>query len=110
MIVELLAALFVCGVVGNVVGSFRGRGTAGFWLGFLFGPVGWCVTLLLEDLRPKCPKCKGALIAGATRCAHCGYDLVQAERLRSRACSFCGALMRPGAKRCPSCGNPLGPE
>lgn len=113
--IEQLFLLIVGAVVGSVAGaligsSARGRPTAGFWLGLLLGPVGWLLVFALADLRPKCLRCKGALGRGALRCMHCGYDLVQVDKLRSSACSFCGSLVRRGASVCASCGNEVKTE
>lgn len=52
LIISIIAAL-ICGAVGAWAGGTKGRPTAGFWLGFFFGPLGW-ITVLLMD-RPEQP-------------------------------------------------------
>jgi hypothetical protein len=51
----LLVAAFVLflllGLLGAVVGRMRRHGVAGFWLGFLLGPIGIVVAALLPDDR-----------------------------------------------------------
>ena len=42
-----IAIAFVCGVIAALVGDMRGRGNAGFALGFFFGPLGILVALVI---------------------------------------------------------------
>lgn len=103
----LIIAIFATGGIGAMIGSLRGRSVAGFWLGLVFGPLGWCIAFTLADRRPKCPACKGVIDPGSIRCPHCRYDLVQIEKRRATTCSFCGALVRRDALTCSSCGSEL---
>jgi uncharacterized membrane protein YeaQ/YmgE (transglycosylase-associated protein family) len=55
---ELLAPLlawlilcFVCGAIGGMCAENRGRGPAGFLLGFLLGPLGIVLALFLPEDR-----------------------------------------------------------
>ena len=53
---EFLIVIFVClvcGLIGNAVASDKGRSSAGFWLGFLLGPLGIIIALLLSPLPKK---------------------------------------------------------
>jgi len=63
----IAAALF--GLAGLLIGEFRGgRHVAGFWLGFLLGPIG----ILLAGLGDtQCPACRGWTASDATRCPRC---------------------------------------
>lgn len=36
-----------CGTIGSMIGEKRGRGAAGFWLGFVLGPLGCLAALFL---------------------------------------------------------------
>ena len=72
LVVIVLIIIFAC--VGAYIGTFRDRVTAGVWLGLFFGPLGWIITLLLEDRRLKCPECRGLIESGAWRCKNCGVD------------------------------------
>jgi MFS family permease len=47
----------VCGWIGWLIGRRIMRDVAGFFLGFLLGPFGWLVAVLLKDGRPLCVKC-----------------------------------------------------
>jgi len=47
MIVVVFFVAVVCGFIGYGIGHSRGRGTAGFWLGLLLGPVGCLAALFL---------------------------------------------------------------
>lgn len=41
----------ICGVIGRKLASEKGRGVAGFWLSFLFGPIGIVIALLLQPSK-----------------------------------------------------------
>jgi hypothetical protein len=75
---ELIVICFLLAfpVIGYVVGARRGRSTLGLLLGFLLGPIGWLVLLIIPPANlPKCPDCKGDVISGATKCKNCGSTL-----------------------------------
>jgi hypothetical protein len=46
-VIVLILWVVVFGGVGHELGSYRGRGGAGFLLSMLLGPVGWLLTVLL---------------------------------------------------------------
>jgi hypothetical protein len=60
----------ICGIIGTVIGSFRNAGGTGFLLGFLLGPLGVLLVLMVEG-RPKCPHCAEHHQPGAKICPHC---------------------------------------
>jgi len=37
----------ICGLIGSTLGGFVDKQGAGFWLGFLLGPIGWIILFLL---------------------------------------------------------------
>ena len=41
----------ICGLIGKKLASEKGRGVAGFWLSFLFGPIGIVIALLLQPSK-----------------------------------------------------------
>lgn len=77
----VLGGLLVClllGSVGKGIGTtYRGQPMAGFWLGFLLGPLGWLAIFGLDDLRLRCPECGGVVSEGARRCSHCAVSFSQ---------------------------------
>jgi hypothetical protein len=75
------------GIVGFLVGRARGRELDGLALGVLLGPIGWLITFLSKDHRPKCRECGGVIVEGAKKCLHCGSDLLQAIEV---CCPKCG--------------------
>ena len=43
----LIVALFINGMIGNFIGRSVDKPAPGFWFGFLLGPIGWIIVLLL---------------------------------------------------------------
>lgn len=79
MLVVIYGGSWLCmGMIGLGIGRTRGRGGDGFLLGFLLGPIGWLVILLLERHGRKCPECLGIVPEAAIRCRHCGIVLPDA--------------------------------
>jgi hypothetical protein len=68
----------ICALVGMGLAVSRGRGAAGFFLGFFFGPFGWLLALLLPEEGVRCGFCKGVVGKGAVKCKQCGSDLREA--------------------------------
>lgn len=40
-----------CALIGAVVGSAKGQPGAGFWLGFLLGPIGILIVAVMKDSK-----------------------------------------------------------
>ena len=70
-----LGWVVIFGAIGAAIGGHKGRQEAGFLWGALLGPLGWLVIAVGPDLRPKCDKCGGVVVAGASRCKNCGAEL-----------------------------------
>lgn len=47
-LIAVLVVALICGGVGYAIGSGKGRGTAGFWLGFLLSWIGWIIVAVME--------------------------------------------------------------
>lgn len=48
---DILVGILIAGLIGAAIGQTRGRKYAGFWYGFLLGPIGWLA--LLVGPNPK---------------------------------------------------------
>lgn len=84
-----LVIWFLFGVVSAVVMSNKGRsGCGGFALGFLLGPIGLIIALVLKadnseierneissGLNRKCPFCAEIIKIEAKKCRHCGSTI-----------------------------------
>ena len=88
--VSALIICIICGFVGYKIGGTRGRPCAGFWLGFLVGPLGCLVALFLPRDMPPTPTSGRAAAASATR-----------------FCSLCGKHVDRYTRSCPECGNTI---
>ncbi len=73
---EILWWFILGGLIGALIGKFKGRVALGLFLGVLFGPIGWIIVALLSNERPKCPECGGIVVEGARKCKNCGTVLV----------------------------------
>lgn len=104
----LVVAAFwaVCGFAGGSVTRAKGRGGApGYLLGFLLGPVGLLIAVIL-------PRNEGGIEAAALeagdrrRCPSCA-ELVRREAVK---CRFCGADLEPLPAPAPGPTEPVSPR
>lgn len=67
---------------GAIIGSFKGRGGEGAAWGFLLGPFGWFIIANYEDIRRKCPSCRGLVSRENATCWHCRANLSDYQQWR----------------------------
>lgn len=91
-----LVVAVICGAIGFLLGRGVERPGLGALFGFLFGPLGLILILLLGlgggerravprrrgpsgPVRVPCPMCKEMIIKGAAICPHCRSELTWPE-------------------------------
>ena len=79
LILNIVIGALIGALVGLLIGKPKERGCAGFCLGLLLGPLGWIITALLSDDRPRCPECLDVVNDYAKKCKNCGADLTLVE-------------------------------
>jgi hypothetical protein len=110
--------VFIGGAIGGIIGSSRNNVVGGIIFGALLGPIGWILTLFLDN-RIKCPDCKLPVPDGAQRCGHCGHEFFQRSpekrsessktitESNKKKCPFCAELIQLDAIKCRYCGSDL---
>ncbi len=117
---ELLFIWFLFGLISAVVASNKGRSGCGwFLLGFLLGPFGLILALVISKkvnydriekpthdrvAERECPRCQETIRADALKCKHCGRDL-QTHSSQLIYCSNCGNKLGVNKNYCGYCGH-----
>ncbi len=91
----------VFAIATALVANSRGAGGC-LWLvvGFVLGPVGLVLAVILAKPSGRCPFCREAIDPKATRCPHCQGVIKNSGGF----CRKCGATLPAGATFCASCG------
>jgi hypothetical protein len=76
---ELILGIFLSGVVGGIIGQYKGRLGQGVVLGMLLGPIGWLCVLCGKDMRRTCAFCAESIKDQAKFCPHCGREQPKLE-------------------------------
>ena len=97
ILMMVFTVTFLFGLFGASIGKKKNAAKAGFWCGFLLGPIGWIIAALALDNRPLCPRCLSRVHENATVCPFCRSVLSKApgmeqepEQKPSRQTTFSG--------------------
>jgi hypothetical protein len=71
----IIGGLCVSAIIEAIIGKMKGQPIGGLIFGLLLGPLGWLITFLVSDVRPKCPACGGVVVPGFPKCKNCGSAL-----------------------------------
>jgi hypothetical protein len=96
-----LSTLISC-LIGAAIGSAKGRGVAGFWLGLL-GLPGWIIAAVISPTAEVEAR-RMAVMAGVFNAAGA---MTAPETTRS--CPFCAEQIKPAATVCRYCGRDVDP-
>lgn len=62
-------------VIGAMIGSSKGNGVPGFFLGLILGPIGLVIVAVMPGDRVECRYCKSKINPEATVCPNCQKNL-----------------------------------
>lgn len=66
----------VCGIVSASIGAQKNMGCLGAFLGFVLGPFGLLIVVVMpDDSKVECPHCREKIHHQATICPHCRMQL-----------------------------------
>jgi len=68
---EIVIWIIIGILVGALIGQSKGRVSARTFFGFLLGPIGWLITAIGPNKKPKCLFCGGEIVEGAIKCKNC---------------------------------------
>ena len=124
--IAVLVSSVTCGILGFVIGQDKNQAGLGAALGFLLGPIGVLIAVVLPKqergdtytmIQPespfmplndtsggvRCENCGMRIPPGRTTCV-CGFGLPSPVPRVMVKCRKCGTEVNPEDKFCPKCG------
>ena len=86
---ELFLIWFFCSVIAGLIGAKKGAGCSGLFVGFLLGPLGIIIALIMSGNRIKCPYCKKEIDPKAMKCPYCQSDITEKKILEGKKIVYC---------------------
>lgn len=72
----LLFIAAIIGVIPALIASHKGYSFIMWWiLGAVVFPLALILTLVMKDIRPRCPDCAEQVRREAVRCPHCHAEI-----------------------------------
>ena len=100
----------ICGIAAGIIGGQKGAGCLGFIVGFLLGPVGIVIALVMKGERKICPHCRGYVDLHASKCPHCQESIaifgspIALDDHNTKKCPDCAETVKSEAIKCKHCG------
>ena len=95
----------VSGLIGLAIGSGKGRGAAGFWLGFFLGAIGWIIVAVMQA-TPEAEAARTKLVNAAL---HGPGGVAAGPVSDTRTCPWCAETIKAAAVVCRFCGKDVEP-
>ena len=109
---EIIFIWIICGLIAGMIGSSKGSGCSAFFVGFLLGPFGIIIALIMSGNRIKCPYCRKEIDPKAVKCPYCQSEIThekvtEVENEDVVYCHNCGGVNPVKYKHCTRCGKEL---
>jgi len=101
----LLVFFAIGGLIGLAIGSSKGRGAAGFWLGGFLGFIGWIIVAVMSPSS----EVEARRMATAIAAAQGSNASLANQGPSSRPCPYCAESIQAAAVVCRFCGRDVEP-